>query len=73
MSDNTTDIGDAEPVAAFIEEMGLAPDGVFISHAHFDHIYGLLKLLERYSDCKVYDSVCEGGLGIGKTEHVEIL
>lgn len=48
------DIGDIEPVVSFLEEKKLTLAGVFITHAHFDHIYGLLSLLERCPDCKVY-------------------
>ena len=48
------DIGDVEPALAFLEEKGLAVAGVFITHGHFDHIYGLLSLAERFPACKVY-------------------
>ena len=48
------DIGDIEPVAAFLNEKVLTVAGVFITHAHFDHIYGLPQLVEKYHDCKVY-------------------
>ena len=27
---------------------------MLLTHAHFDHIYGLLELLERYPDCRIY-------------------
>ena len=29
---------------------------MFITHSHYDHIYGLLSLLERFPDCIVYTS-----------------
>lgn len=48
------DIGDVEPVAAFLEENGLTLEGVFITHAHFDHIYGLPDIVERFPKCTVY-------------------
>lgn len=48
------DIGDVEPVAAFLEENGLTMEGVFITHAHFDHIYGLPDMVERFPKCSVY-------------------
>ena len=30
--------------------------GVFVSHAHYDHIYGLNAVSERYPECKIYVS-----------------
>lgn len=48
------DIGDVEPVVSFLDEKGLSVEGVFITHAHFDHIYGLPELVKRYPQCKVY-------------------
>ena len=47
------DIGDVEPVLSFLDEKGLTVAGVFLTHAHFDHIYGLPALVEHYPDCKV--------------------
>ena len=43
------DIGDIEPVVAFLQEKKLMVEGVFLTHGHFDHIYGLPSLLEHYS------------------------
>ena len=48
------DIGDVEPIVSFLDEKGLTLDGVFLTHAHFDHIYGLPELAKRYPRCKVY-------------------
>lgn len=48
------DIGDVEPVVSSLEEKGLTVAGVFFTHAHFDHIYGLPELVNRYPQCKVY-------------------
>lgn len=50
------DIGDIEPVVAFLDEHRLDLEGVFITHGHFDHIYGLPSLIEHYPACKVYTS-----------------
>lgn len=49
------DIGDIEPV------MSLLPDaarvkGVFLTHTHFDHIYGINALVERFPECLVFTS-----------------
>lgn len=48
------DIGDVEPVLSFLEELRLGLAGVLITHGHFDHIYGLPRLIEHYPVCKVY-------------------
>jgi glyoxylase-like metal-dependent hydrolase (beta-lactamase superfamily II) len=48
------DIGDVEPVFSFLESKDLTVAGIFLSHAHFDHIYGLEALVERFPECKVY-------------------
>ena len=48
------DIGDVEPVVGYLEERQLTLTGVFITHGHFDHIYGLPRLIEHYPAGKVY-------------------
>lgn len=48
------DIGDIEPVVSFCKENGLVVRGVFLTHGHFDHIYGIKSLVEHYPNCKVY-------------------
>lgn len=44
------DIGDIEPILT----RKLNIKGVFITHGHFDHIYGIEALMEHYPSCKVY-------------------
>lgn len=34
--------------------LGLRVEGVLLTHAHFDHIYGLPSLLERFPDVAIY-------------------
>ena len=48
------DIGDIEPVLSYLAERHLFVEGVFLTHAHFDHIYGIKQLIERFPECKVY-------------------
>lgn len=48
------DIGDVEPVLSYLKERALVVEGIFLTHAHFDHIYGLEELVEHFPECKVY-------------------
>lgn len=48
------DVGDIEPILAFLGDNRKTVLGVFLTHAHFDHIYGLLSLLKHYPKCVVY-------------------
>lgn len=48
------DIGDIEPVLDYLKDRNLSIAGVFITHAHFDHIYGIVSLIEVFPNCKVY-------------------
>lgn len=48
------DIGDVEPVVEFLVEKALTVEGIFLTHTHFDHIYGLPELVKRYPQCMVY-------------------
>lgn len=50
------DIGDIEPVLSFLKPRHIDVKGVFITHGHFDHIYGLIGLIENYPNCRVYSS-----------------
>ena len=49
------DIGDIEPVLSFVSNRKVR--GVFITHSHYDHIYGLPALLAKYPECLIYTSV----------------
>lgn len=49
------DIGDTEKVHNYIQN-NYNLKGIFITHSHFDHIYGLNKLIEHYPDCTIYIS-----------------
>lgn len=46
------DCGDVEPLLPLLH--GKVLKGVLLTHAHFDHIYGLNELLEKFPDCLVY-------------------
>ena len=47
------DIGDIKPVLELIPS-DKNIKGVFLTHTHYDHIYGINKLIECYPECIVY-------------------
>ena len=50
------DCGDVIPFLKLIREQKKALKGIFITHTHFDHIYGLNEVMEEFPDCIVYTS-----------------
>ena len=52
------DCGDVAPIIERIGGRTVA--GVLLTHAHFDHIYGLPGLIHRFPDCRIYTN------GIGR-------
>lgn len=48
------DPGDGEPLFEAICRAGLELCGVLLTHAHFDHIYGLNRLVGEWPEAKVY-------------------
>ena len=52
------DCGDIAPILEKIKGKTVA--GVLLTHAHFDHIYGLPELINHFPDCKIYTN--EAGL-----------
>lgn len=49
------DIGDFDAVMSNIEVDHIVSK-VFLTHTHYDHIYGLPKLLEKFPECLIYTS-----------------
>ena len=48
------DVGDWEPILEAVG--GRSIRGLFITHTHYDHIYGINHLVSCYPDCVVYTS-----------------
>ena len=46
------DCGDVEPLLSIVGSRKV--EGVLLTHAHFDHIYGLPSLIERFPDVAIY-------------------
>lgn len=51
------DVGDVKPIIDFLHNKEKLVKFVFLTHTHYDHIYGLNKLLKFYPDCIVYTSL----------------
>lgn len=49
------DIGDTDKVCDYLDDK-YNVKSIFITHSHFDHIYGLNDLIERFPDCTIYIS-----------------
>ena len=50
---------ESEKIIAKLKDIGLAVEGVILTHAHFDHFGALDEVLE-YSSCRLYMSDIEG-------------
>jgi len=50
------DCGDALPVIEYINTNCLSLKGIFITHSHFDHIYGLNDVVKKYPNVNIYTS-----------------
>lgn len=48
------DVGDIEPILKVVGERTVK--GVFITHTHYDHIYGINRLVKHFPECVVYTS-----------------
>lgn len=48
------DVGDIEPILEGVGDKQVK--GVFLTHTHYDHLYGINKLIERFPECVIYTS-----------------
>ena len=51
------DIGDVKPVLDMMPGSHVIK-GVFITHTHYDHIYGIRELIKRFPFCEIFASEC---------------
>jgi glyoxylase-like metal-dependent hydrolase (beta-lactamase superfamily II) len=49
------DVGDVGPIIDIVGNRELK--GILLTHSHFDHIYGINKIIERFPNCVVYTSI----------------
>ena len=50
------DIGDFEPIKSYLDSERLTLGALFITHTHYDHIYGIRKFLEHFPSTPIYTS-----------------
>ena len=58
------DIGDFQPVKEFVDNISGSIKAVFLTHTHYDHIYGIKELILAFPDCIIYTS-CFGQKALG--------
>lgn len=51
------DVGDVTPVSDYLASNNKTLKGVLLTHTHFDHIYGLNHLVDKFSELVVYTSL----------------
>ena len=50
------DIGDFNPINQYINQLNLSVEALFITHTHYDHIYGINEFLKSFPNALVYTS-----------------
>ncbi len=50
------DCGDEDKIIDFLRIGDLTLEGVFLTHGHFDHIYGINAIIRKFPEIKVYTS-----------------
>lgn len=60
-SDNSQDLyivdcGDAQPIINYVHKYELTLRGIFLTHTHFDHIYGLNEVVSAFPQSTIYTS-----------------
>lgn len=50
------DCGAPEPIISYLENNDKHIKGVFLTHAHYDHIYGLIEIMKKYPNLDIFAS-----------------
>ncbi len=50
------DVGDVEPILSFIRDNHILIEGVFLTHPHFDHVYGVTDFINCNPSVSIYCS-----------------
>ncbi len=50
------DVGDFAPIKDLLDKEDKRIKAVFLTHVHYDHIYGIRQLTETFPECTVYTS-----------------
>lgn len=50
------DVGDFEPLKKYLETNSLKVEAVFLTHTHYDHIYGLKQFMTSFERVPIYTS-----------------
>lgn len=50
------DPGDIDPIHSWLFQNDRIVNSIFLTHAHFDHVYGLFELYRLFPNCKIYCS-----------------
>ena len=43
-----------QQITDFLQQSGLTPDAIFLTHGHFDHVWGVRHLLDQYPGIPAY-------------------
>lgn len=50
------DVGDVEPILSFIKSNHILIEGVFLTHPHFDHVYGITEFINYNPSVRIFCS-----------------
>ena len=50
------DIGDTTPIFEYLQNSELTPTALFITHTHYDHIYGIRDFMTKFPTVSIYTS-----------------